>query len=126
MLRRVSVWLIAALIGAALALVLLRLSASGTTALLAAAITAAALGFCQQRYLEAPHHLRLVLGEGELGVIDSDAPIASSLPELRRMRRYLGLTWLENSEGHDILIWPDMLSADDARVLRVWLGIHAR
>ena len=51
-----------------------------------------------------------------------DAP----LPDLRKMQRYLGLIWLSNSSGEQALIWPDSISTDEHRRLRVWLGINAR
>ena len=50
----------------------------------------------------------------------------AALPELRKMQRYLGLIWLSNSNAKQALIWPDSISAEEHRQLRVWLGIHAR
>ena len=52
--------------------------------------------------------------------------IDAELPELRKMQRYLGLIWLSNSSAKQALIWPDSVSAEEHRQLRVWLGIHAR
>jgi hypothetical protein len=52
--------------------------------------------------------------------------VDAALPELRKMQRYLGLIWLSNSSAKQALIWPDSVSADEHRQLRVWLGIHAR
>ncbi len=57
---------------------------------------------------------------------ESSPPLDTPLPKLSKLQRYLGLIWLRNSTGSEALIWPDSISADQHRQLRVWLGINAR
>ncbi len=71
--------------------------------------------------------LRLILAQDkQLWIGQESAPPADlALPELSKLQRYLGLIWLSNSSGEQALIWPDSISADEHRQLRVWLAIHA-
>jgi hypothetical protein len=63
---------------------------------------------------------------GQLWIGSEPPAIDGVLPELRAMRRYLGLIWLQNSTGAQVLIWPDSMNNDSHRRVRVWLGIYAR
>jgi len=71
--------------------------------------------------------LRLILAQASQVWIGQEnaLPLDAPLPELSKLQRYLGLIWLSNSAGAQALIWPDSISADEHRQLRVWLGIHA-
>ena len=76
--------------------------------------------------------LRLIFAQagqiwiGPVPTLGTTLEIEAPLPELRKMQRYLGLIWLSNSHAKHALIWPDSISAEEHRQLRVWLGIHAR
>ena len=82
--------------------------------------------------LGEPETLRLIFASAGQVWIGSAQPLNESvamdaaLPELRKMQRYLGLIWLSNSNAKRALIWPDSISTEEHRQLRVWLGIHAR
>jgi hypothetical protein len=45
-----------------------------------------------------------------------------TFPSLVAMRGYLGLTWLRNSSGQEVLLWPDSLSTEQHRQLRRYLA----
>jgi hypothetical protein len=47
-------------------------------------------------------------------------------PKLLSYQHYLGLYALQDSSGQHRLIWPDQISAHEARALRVWLAKFAR
>ncbi len=82
--------------------------------------------------LSEPETLRLIFASAGQVWIGSAQPLSDNLamdavlPELRKMQRYLGLIWLSNSNAKQALIWPDSISTEEHRQLRVWLGIHAR
>ncbi len=71
--------------------------------------------------------LRLIFAQArQVWIGQESAPsLDAPLPELSKLQRYLGLIWLSNSVGAQALIWPDSISAEQHRQLRVWLGIHA-
>ena len=71
--------------------------------------------------------LRLILAHAQQLWIgqESAPPLDAPLPELSKLQRYLGLIWISNSAGAQALIWPDSISAEEHRQLRIWLGIHA-
>jgi hypothetical protein len=60
-----------------------------------------------------------------IGPAEISPAIELTLPDLQHMRRYLGLVYLRNSAHQEALIWPDSISPDEHRRLRIWLGIHA-
>ena len=65
-------------------------------------------------------------GQVWIGAVNATPAVDAALPELRKMQRYLGLIWLSNADGAQALIWPDSVSPDTHRQMRIWLGIHAR
>ena len=71
--------------------------------------------------------LRLILAHAQQVWIgqESAPPLDAPLPELSKLQRYLGLIWISNSAGAQALIWPDSISTEEHRQLRIWLGIHA-
>ena len=91
----------------------------------------AALAFAlmaRRRTGEPTDELRLIFAQsGQVWIGREGAPpLDTPLPELSKLQRYLGLIWLCNSTGAQAIIWPDSISADEHRQLRVWLGINAR
>ena len=121
----------ALLIGVAITLILHDLALIQTWFLSAALAAIASLVFAllarQQNVNLGTDRLRLILAQDkQLWIGQESAPPADlALPELSKLQRYLGLIWLSNSNGAQALIWPDSISADEHRLLRVWLGIHA-
>jgi hypothetical protein len=132
---RVS-WIVCILAAVTLAYVLTRLGCAPMLAYLCAALFGVALSY-QQLTSSRGNLTQLTLGDGGVWIqnqaadspkVDSpkvDSPSAD-LPQLKNMRCYLGLIYLRNAAARDVLIWPDSLSAEEHRQLRVWLGIHAR
>ena len=94
-----------------------------------AAIAALAFALMARRGTgETTDKLRLIFAQsGQVWIGHEGAPpLDTPLPELGKLQRYLGLIWLRNSAGAHALIWPDSVSIDEHRQLRVWLGINAR
>ncbi len=121
----------ALLIGVATTLILHDLSLIRSWLFSAALAAIASVAFALlARYQNAnlgTDKLRLILAQDKQVWIgqESAPPADLALPELSKLQRYLGLIWLSNSSGAHALIWPDSISADEHRQLRVWLGIHA-
>lgn len=121
----------ALLLGAAIALILHDLAWVRSWFLAAVLAAIAALAFIliargQNKKLGSDK-LRLILAHAQqLWIGQENAPpLDAPLPELSKLQRYLGLIWISNSAGAQALIWPDSISAEAHRQLRVWLGIHA-
>ena len=94
-----------------------------------AVIAAFAFGLTARRGTGEPSEkLRLIFAHsGQVWIGHEGAPpLDTPLPELGKLQRYLGLIWLRNSAGAQAIIWPDSVSTDEHRQLRVWLGINAR
>lgn len=95
-----------------------------------AAIAAVAFMLIAQRQhakLDAKAQQLIFAHAGQVWIGKNAAPaLDMPLPELSQLQRYLGLIWLRNSAGAQALIWPDSISREEHRQLRVWLGIHAR
>lgn len=120
----------ALLLGLATALVLHDLVLLSSWILCAALANVAALAFTflarRQNAKLGSEKRRLILAQARQVWIGQEGapPLDAPLPELSKLQRYLGLIWLRNSAGVHALIWPDSISADEHRQLRVWLGIH--
>ncbi len=121
----------ALLLGAAIALTLHDLAWVRSWFLAAVLAAIAALAFIliarSQNKKLGSDKLRLILAHAQqLWIGQENAPpLDAPLPELSKFQRYLGLIWISNSAGAQALIWPDSISAEAHRQLRVWLGIHA-
>lgn|GEM_PF-3592178 len=122
----------ALLFGVAITLMLHDLALIESWFLSAAVAAIASLAFAllarQQNTNLGTDKLRLILAQDKQVWIgqESTPPADLALPELSKLQRYLGLIWLRNSTGAQALIWPDSISADEHRQLRMWLAIHAQ
>lgn len=56
-------------------------------------------------------------------IADSDT---AELPELLAYQNYFGLLFLENRAKQSVLLWPDQLEAESARLLRIWVKAQVR
>jgi hypothetical protein len=119
-------WLLIVLATVTLTYVLIRLGCLPMLSYLFALMFGGAMVFQQlkQRQVDST---QLILGDGGVWIESPVDPSPSAeLPALKNMRCYLGLIYLRNAAARDVLIWPDSISIDEHRQLRVWLGIHAR
>ncbi len=121
----------ALLIGVAITLILHDLALIRSWLLGAALAAIASVAFAllarHQNAKLGTDKLHLILAQDkQVWIGQENAPPADLVfPELSQLQRYLGLIWLSNSSGAQALIWPDSISADEHRQLRVWLAIHA-
>ena len=125
----------ALLLGAAIGIILHDLAWVGSWFLAAILAAIAALAFILIARRQSTgqstklglNKMRLILAHAKQVWIgqESAPPLDAPLPELRKLQRYLGLIWISNSAGAQALIWPDSISAEEHRQLRIWLGIHA-
>jgi hypothetical protein len=114
------------LAAATLAYVLIRLGCMPMLAYFFALMFGSALSY-QQFKLRQADNTQLIFGDDGVWIQNKvDASPSAELPALKNMRCYLGLIYLRNGAARDVLIWPDSVSAEEHRQLRVWLGIHAR
>jgi hypothetical protein len=131
---RIRIWVIgfcALLIGVSLAVVIdVWLSANWILSTVVALVAALALIKFAKSADANTSPVTLIFADsglsGQLWIGSTLPPGDAVLPGLAAMRGYLGLIWLCNSAGAQILIWPDSIGAEGRRRVRVWLGIHAR
>jgi hypothetical protein len=119
-------WFLSVLAVATLAYVLMRLGCAPILACFLALMFGTALSYQQLKQRQVDN-TQLIFGDGGVLIQNQVDPSPSAeLPALKNMRCYLGLIYLRNGAARDVLIWPDSVSAEEHRQLRVWLGIHAR